>query len=588
MASDSQAHSDDECTSDSDDTGFTSHGGSIFPGCQRFTVAGGTFTTVTNNYTRTSDVPSDFRMIPLGDIDLLREIHLNDSEANRPQRERACVKRMYSAKVDGRKSRTTVALYQGDGAEEEWRQDIAKYMSCRHPNIIQICGAATSGNIHAALFHSDLVPLSRFTARYQDSPILRVYISGCLNTQFHDVWTYILDTLPDLASRDMYLTYWFRASAGLLSVDFASSDNNPDESVSFLHAPRPSFGTILSLNSPGDVEVRVIDSLTLGMYHQLCCVLSRHRKLSYSGQSILNLGALIFCFPSKELQDVVEFASSSGLSLSPGAVYLFDTRVPIPEHKIKLVRDAWRYDSNDIFGNALHHLFYRLFYRLNDPETWLSQANHIFRDANITSGFENYAFIAGVSFDLDISTPSLDPPKGFLFLSLAEHFQVGPSSFKWPDCPAYWSLDPSGIDRLSTEDATRLGFPSIELSIRISLSSWDASIYAGLRQFHQAKGFDPDSQDVARHLGHPLYQLVNKTDAPFAYVNGAEDSESVRAEEEFEEIIQRPAAEVEEAEPHRYSEETVPTSETFKFFINARLALILFLVLLKVYEKVHT
>ncbi|KAJ7909718.1 hypothetical protein B0H13DRAFT_2490539 [Mycena leptocephala] len=79
-----------------------------------------------------------------------------------------------------------------------------------------------------------------------------------------------------------------------------------------------------------------------------------------------------------------------------------------------------------------------------------------------------------------------------------QQFQVGPSSFRWPECPAYWSLDPSGVERLSIEDATTLRFPSILLSTGISGYSWDASVYTGLRQFHQAKGFDPDSQDVAR------------------------------------------------------------------------------------------
>jgi hypothetical protein len=47
--------------------------------------------------------------------------------------------------------------------------------------------------------------------------------------------------------------------------------------------------------------------------------------------------------------------------------------------------------------------------------------------------------------------------------------------------------------------------------------SWDASIYTGLRQFHRAKGFDPDSQDVARHLGKPIYQLAREMDIPFAH-----------------------------------------------------------------------
>jgi hypothetical protein len=67
------------------------------------------------------------------------------------------------------------------------------------------------------------------------------------------------------------------------------------------------------------------------------------------------------------------------------------------------------------------------------------------------------------------------------------------------------------------EDATALGFPFISLSMKIWGSAWDASVYAGLRQFHQAKGFDPDSQDVGRHLGHALYQLSRETDAPFAH-----------------------------------------------------------------------
>ncbi|KAJ7679410.1 hypothetical protein DFH06DRAFT_975168, partial [Mycena polygramma] len=107
-------------------------------------------------------------------------------------------------------------------------------------------------------------------------------------------------------------------------------------------------------------------------------------------------------------------------------------------------------------------------------------------------------------------------PLGYLFLCPTEHFRTGASSFRWPECPAYWSLDPSGMERLNTEEATRLGFPSIEFTTQLRFVYWEASVYAGLRQFHQAKGFDPDSQDVARHLGEPLYQLTGDVD-PFAY-----------------------------------------------------------------------
>ncbi|KAJ7168880.1 hypothetical protein C8R46DRAFT_850175, partial [Mycena filopes] len=98
-------------------------------------------------------------------------------------------------------------------------------------------------------------------------------------------------------------------------------------------------------------------------------------------------------------------------------------------------------------------------------------------------------------------------PRGYLFLCPVEDFQVSSATWRWPNCPVYWSLDPSGDEALSTEEATRLGFPPFQLETQVEGNSWDTSVYTGLRQFHQAKGFNPDSQDVARHLGLPLYQL---------------------------------------------------------------------------------
>jgi hypothetical protein len=113
-------------------------------------------------------------------------------------------------------------------------------------------------------------------------------------------------------------------------------------------------------------------------------------------------------------------------------------------------------------------------------------------------------------------TPEGDPP-GYLFLCPANDLQTGCSSFLWPDCPAYWSLDPAGVQRLSLEEATGLGFPSIQLTIELVGHSSDARVYADLRQFHQVKGFDPESQDIASHLGYPLLQLSAEIDPLFAH-----------------------------------------------------------------------
>jgi hypothetical protein len=91
------------------------------------------------------------------------------------------------------------------------------------------------------------------------------------------------------------------------------------------------------------------------------------------------------------------------------------------------------------------------------------------------------------------------------------------SSFKWPACPvlpAYWSRDLVGAEPISWEDAANLGFPSLHEN----LGQRVASVYAGVCQFHQTnlKGFDPDSLDIAQHLGQPLYEVSSEINLPFA------------------------------------------------------------------------
>ncbi|KAJ7177203.1 hypothetical protein C8R46DRAFT_49432 [Mycena filopes] len=89
-------------------------------------------------------------------------------------------------------------------------------------------------------------------------------------------------------------------------------------------------------------------------------------------------------------------------------------------------------------------------------------------------------------------------------------------------------MDPSGLKPLSDADAESLGFPTLSPQTMVWSYSWDTYVYTGLRRFHAAKGFNPDSQDVARHLGYPLYQPVRKEDPTSAYIDSLpEGSETV-------------------------------------------------------------
>jgi hypothetical protein len=120
--------------------------------------------------------------------------------------------------------------------------------------------------------------------------------------------------------------------------------------------------------------------------------------------------------------------------------------------------------------------------------------------------------IRQVHYRLSLSDEN-DIPHGYLFLCPSQDLQgISPSKFRIPACPAYSSLDPSGAQPLGSEEAGRLGFPSFTVHMSVLTTSWDDLVYAGIREYHQAKGFDPYSQDVARDLGYPLYEICGKSD----------------------------------------------------------------------------
>ncbi|KAJ7679406.1 hypothetical protein DFH06DRAFT_1465503 [Mycena polygramma] len=428
-------YTDDELTSRSTQEN-DGHSTGMFSDSQNFTVTAGTMTNVTKIYNTPSTVESDFRRIPLGDIDL-RELRLERGSAPFI-RERRSACRVYAARVEGRKSGVTVAIYEGNGAKEDWRKDISRYSALRHPSFVQLWGLTNTPGIHAAIFHDDLIPFEEFVNRHRDRPVLLVYIyvfcgvdSAKLLPYFNSVfgdWNYWTCTL------------WIRASTGRLCVDpiqRESPDPFPYVEGFDLKSNAPALTFLSALGS----ESIAINSLSVEQYHE----------------------------------------------------------------------------------TVGHH------------ETWLSQANHVFTRLHIKSNLKDYGTFESTSeffslnpaptgivdlieFNMQIQQPTEDVPPGYLFLCPEKDFQVGPSSYRWPQCPAYWTLDPTGIERLGAEEATRLGFPPIELETKIRFRYWDSGVYAGLRQFHEGKGFDPDSQAVARHMGHQLYRLPDGLEALFAHL----------------------------------------------------------------------
>ncbi|KAJ6549634.1 hypothetical protein B0H10DRAFT_2128319 [Mycena sp. CBHHK59/15] len=154
-----------------------------------------------------------------------------------------------------------------------------------------------------------------------------------------------------------------------------------------------------------------------------------------------------------------------------------------------------------------------------NPAIWLAQANHIFSTLQITSDQGTYSLVERIQYSIHFPGTLDGIPRGYLFLCPLEDLQTADGTqFRHADLVAYWSLNPLGIEKLSTEEAENLGFPPLELTMEVPGHCWPEITYSALRQFHQAKGFDPESQDVARHLGYPLYQISPEWETRFAYV----------------------------------------------------------------------
>ncbi|KAJ7196658.1 hypothetical protein GGX14DRAFT_403121 [Mycena pura] len=214
----------------------------------------------------------------MGDIDLRHEIQVNYRGVGK----RARVRRIYSARVEGQNRGLTVAAYQGDGAEEKWRQDIAKYMSMRHPNIVQIYGTASSNGIHAALFN--------------DAPMLHL---TCRKDQ--DFWK-AFNYLFSAFQRE----FWIRHSTGQLCVELTpASDNLWLGTESF---ESPALSGIYSLSADTETITMFINSLTLKQYHYICrWNLAQNRPFDLFASTTVDFGT-VFHDSSDRLESLVEIA----------------------------------------------------------------------------------------------------------------------------------------------------------------------------------------------------------------------------------------------------------------------------------------
>ncbi|KAJ6534288.1 hypothetical protein B0H19DRAFT_1323887 [Mycena capillaripes] len=327
---------------------------------------------------------------------------------------------------------------------------------------------------------------------------------------------------------------WIRSSTGHLCIELTPPESVAASLIRVGGHFRPS-GTSL-LDPPEASET--INSMSLQHYHSICYWhLNRSYHLLISTNISVNLGTIRH-FSGPEYESSFEIAFTTdwirvsrifGIRMFntanvPYRIFMFPLRIDYSEEGPRFCGMAGfdacfplRYHSLLImqckFCNVEDEYQRQIFSDDSRSWSWLAQANHIFNSLDIKSNFEDYVFVERTRYSLKFSGANFLPP-GYLFLCpLVERETEVPGCLGIPDCPAYWSLDPSGAERLSPEKASNVGFPEIELCTQVYGRSWDSSVHAGIRQFHEAKCFDPYDQEVALELGVPLFQVSCEQDA---------------------------------------------------------------------------
>ncbi|KAJ7669880.1 hypothetical protein DFH06DRAFT_1293857 [Mycena polygramma] len=303
--------------------------GGFFPKAKDFNVSGGSFTSVSHIYQAAPSVPMDFRVIPLGDLDLLHKIDRPGSKVVRRSRlGRASTRRVYAARIPGLQSKVTAAVYEGHGSEKEWRKEIMRHANLRHPNLVQLYGVVKTQSLHAAVFHHDLIPYDELKAKFYNSHLLAGYFWAFLHMAFVDVNEYMLAVL--CKSLNWYeCTVWIRPSTGRPTIALTPPES--DDFWRFISDTGFQPANTSLLEPPADTDI--FGSMSLEDYHSNCCLyLGRWKYFQFPRNVSMNRGSVRHIC-SARYEDSLEIAFNPEDWDYNGGWY--------PYPKASIIQDVW-------------------------------------------------------------------------------------------------------------------------------------------------------------------------------------------------------------------------------------------------------
>ncbi|KAF9255288.1 hypothetical protein L218DRAFT_1008748 [Marasmius fiardii PR-910] len=457
----------------------------------------------------------EYKRVSIGDCNLLRmmgESTAEEYEYEDDRREEMTkATRVFSvARLGGGRngSRFMSVGYTGRDAKKLFKQDCIAFSQTKHASTAQLHAFNDSAN-PMLFFHDELIPLQHIIQSHPDCRYaLLQYIA----------FQHALMSPPPFFH--YALQTWIRPQDGTIVY----GPEGPPVDVLIPYVNRWDFALALVRRHPAP-------ALPLSLYE------SRH-LVKYLASSLLegfipppesgriinqplsfspHLAVLSVCSASSHIIATFPEAGSDPL-WNFDWPYDFD-----PVH----TDDGWlryQFDDPSTIRQCNHVFRYGLDDTLGDELTyiWFAQACHVFKVLGIPrEDWEDYGFIYAVHPELTISTThdtgtSPSNKDGFQFpvylfvrpcLQLSDGF---PDLVSWSSSTDlyYWSADRDGLSKMTEEELVRLDLPCYAPKVTTYLQHWLLEDYDFMRDFQEAKGFDPTTTDFARSIGVSILEVV--------------------------------------------------------------------------------
>ncbi|KAJ7901345.1 hypothetical protein B0H13DRAFT_1883112 [Mycena leptocephala] len=503
---------------------------SALENCRDFTIQGGTF-----NVSTTVEQPQgDFRVVKLGDLNLLDEIGKYDVVERRPvhhKRTGAVVRhikvvvgtrRIYRARIFGSQDPMTAIVY--NDAQFE-----------------QFFGFTSSAGLSALIYHDEMMTVSQVKQLHAKSALALHYFKYEISWQLQAANSHWHGTTGD-SFYNLSGTAWIRLSTGKLCMDVG---NGYESCLNFLtsgaHFELPEVNL-----TEYDLGDKLLSTLELDeFYSMVACNTTHYLNSSPSMSGTIMLPSIHNPHGDRthsKSNDLHAIPTEKHLTLDDLHIFPWYTS----DSPQEVLPTGWK----RVDYSECHSCLFSIDVGFKDytaPMKWWLSQQHYVRN-HLQGAFNATELITGISFtcmlktDMDLTlrgTFMADAPtdKVYLFLFSPQVEVMDGQLFVTnpPDIEKYyWAFDPAGLNRLTHDLAEDLGLPAVGFSTTIFGESWNECDYNMVRDFHIAKGFDPYSQDAAIAAGYPLIDIEKmKKFIPGFADESPMDSSDVEVEDEI-------------------------------------------------------